>query len=920
MERYTIQITNYLLAQSWQIAVLVAVMALVTLALKNRSAHVRYLLWLIVLAKCFVPPLLTVPMPILPEQRATIVSSPSEPTALESSRISIVEAPRQPASVIVEQRPAYTIRQWLVALWTMGAGMFVLIAGLKALRTELWLRHERKHFPAELRSEIEELFSRFGVRFSPKLWLIEGIGQPFVWGLLRGGIYLPANFVKANNAEHCRGVIGHELSHVLRFDAAVNLLQVIAQAIFWFQPFVWWANRRIRAEREQCCDEMTIARLGATVKDYSIAIVNILISEHDSTRSVPSLAIAGPVKNIEERIKTMLRPGKKFYKRPSPSVLLCVLLVTLLTVPTALVLTARGAAQPTIKNVNDPAADSGKVQQPRYPARTFNAETAFDVYCQETPESFMKPVGHTPSATGVEIPACWYWSVWSVLARPVTDWDRLVREINENKVPGLWLHLRTEADGKHLTRLTGLLSLTLHGVHVTDEALTGFQDAKELKLESLILAETQITDVGLEHLKGLTTVQTLSLKGAKITDTGLAYLRSMTKLHTLDLSDTKITDAGLAQLKGLNQLQKLVLSGTKITDGGLEYLEGLRGLQELSLKSTQVTEEGLEHLKGLTGLRRLFLSSTQISDKGLICLQNLNELEVLILDNTQVTDAGLGHLKGLSRLQSLGVCNTRITDTGLAHLRSLSRLQELYAGDTQITDAGLAHIQGLTGLRQLSLYGTKITDAGLAYFTRLTGLESLDLPDGLTDAGLEHLKGLTGLQSLTSGEARVTDAGLAHIRNLNGLRKLELWGNNQITDAGLENLRGLTLLDTLILENTQITGAGLDYLAGMTQLWQFQLPGAPLTDKGLEHLKSLTTVRTLSLNGTKITDAGLLHLQGFNQLGALWLDDTRITDAGLEHLKTLTGLHVLTLRGTQVTDVGVQQLKKNVPGLSILRG
>ncbi|MHC4387685.1 MAG: hypothetical protein ACYSX1_03660, partial [Planctomycetota bacterium] len=53
-------IRDYLVTQSWQIAALVLVAAVVTLALKNRSAHVRYLLWLIVLAKCLVPPVHTI--------------------------------------------------------------------------------------------------------------------------------------------------------------------------------------------------------------------------------------------------------------------------------------------------------------------------------------------------------------------------------------------------------------------------------------------------------------------------------------------------------------------------------------------------------------------------------------------------------------------------------------------------------------------------------------------------------------------------------------------------------------------------------------------------------------------------------------------------------------------------------------------
>jgi len=51
MGAYLNELVRYLAAQSWQIAVLTAAVAVVTFALRHRSAHVRYLLWLIVLAK-----------------------------------------------------------------------------------------------------------------------------------------------------------------------------------------------------------------------------------------------------------------------------------------------------------------------------------------------------------------------------------------------------------------------------------------------------------------------------------------------------------------------------------------------------------------------------------------------------------------------------------------------------------------------------------------------------------------------------------------------------------------------------------------------------------------------------------------------------------------------------------------------------
>jgi ankyrin repeat protein/beta-lactamase regulating signal transducer with metallopeptidase domain len=376
MENYLTQIINYLLTQSWQIAVLVVVIAAATLLLKNKSAHIRYLLWLIVLAKCLVPPLFTIPLAVLPQERYTepvpISPAPMPRVAFEAADMDIakptlststpVAIPSRPT--VTEKLARLTMHQWLALVWITGAIVFTIAALIKALRTNFWLWQQRKQLPVEIQSGIEDLFYSLDFRTFPKVWMIEGIGQPFVWGLLRGSIYLPADFVKVNSSEHRRSVLGHELSHFLRFDAAVNILQIIAQAVFWFHPFVWWANKKIRAEREKCCDEMAIARLGAKATDYSSAIVNILISEHKSTRPVPSLAVAGPVKNIEERIKTMLRPGKKFYKRPSLLAAITVLLVAFSTVPTAFVLCARSETKAAVPPLHKAVAN-GNLEQVR---------------------------------------------------------------------------------------------------------------------------------------------------------------------------------------------------------------------------------------------------------------------------------------------------------------------------------------------------------------------------------------------------------------------------------------------------------------------------------------------------------------------------------------------------------------------------
>jgi len=372
MAEHLDRVVTYLVAQSWQITMLVVMVALLSWLLRNRSAHIRYLLWLVVLAKCLVPPVLDVPVAVLPAPEPPVASeafftpilagaAPATPTAGDERPVPAMSpGPSVSASLSTGQR--------LALLWMAGAMIFALAALTKAARTARWLRRQRRRLPADLRTAIEVLLSPLGIKRRPRIWVVEGIGQPFVWGLARGEIYLPTHFARLEDRGHQRDILGHELSHILRFDAAVNTLQIVAQGIFWFHPFVWWANLRIRQEREKCCDEMAIARFGAGVKSYSTAIIETVTRAQGSVRPVPSLAVAGSLKHIEERIRTMMTPGKTFHTRPSLVAAIVVVLIAFLTVPTALVLTAEAhektaAAPLPARTAKDKAATTAALFQ-----------------------------------------------------------------------------------------------------------------------------------------------------------------------------------------------------------------------------------------------------------------------------------------------------------------------------------------------------------------------------------------------------------------------------------------------------------------------------------------------------------------------------------------------------------------------------
>jgi len=180
------------------------------------------------------------------------------------------------------------------------------------------------------------LKSKLGIKKGgPRIWAIDKAHQPFVWGWVKGDVYTPVNFIEFKDRGGRMGVMMHELSHVMRRDAAINALQILVQAVFFFHPLVWWANRMIRSEREKCCDEATIALLKMRPDDYSSIIIDSLMDEIDQRKAYPALSVAGSLKSIEKRIKSVMKPGRKFYRRPKLAPLAAAVILAAFSLPAA---------------------------------------------------------------------------------------------------------------------------------------------------------------------------------------------------------------------------------------------------------------------------------------------------------------------------------------------------------------------------------------------------------------------------------------------------------------------------------------------------------------------------------------------------------------------------------------------------------
>ncbi len=116
------------------------------------------------------------------------------------------------------------------------------------------------------------------------------------------------------------------------------------------------------------------------------------------------------------------------------------------------------------------------------------------------------------------------------------------------------------------------------------------------------------------------------------------------------------------------------------------------------------------------------------------------------------------------------------------------------------------------------------------------------------------------------------------------------------------------------------TDDALTRLAPLGEVVSLNLRGTRITDAGLVHLKNLTGLRRLHLERTLVNDEGIAHLSGLVKLEYLNLYGTKVTDKALTHLTGLKNLRQLYLWQTKVTAGGVDELRKALPKVRILRG
>ncbi len=182
-----------------------------------------------------------------------------------------------------------------LGVWVGGALLFMITGGLDVWRVR---RIVRTGLPwIELRDRVSALAVESGVRSAVEVLRHEDVVAPFLWGVWRPTVVLPAAASEWTREDLERALV-HELEHVRRRDWAVQFGARLICASYWLHPLVWVAWRRLCLEAERACDDAVVQRADGT--DYAEQLVS-MAERMSSARAQPVLGMANRSDSVAPR-------------------------------------------------------------------------------------------------------------------------------------------------------------------------------------------------------------------------------------------------------------------------------------------------------------------------------------------------------------------------------------------------------------------------------------------------------------------------------------------------------------------------------------------------------------------------------------------------------------------------------------------
>lgn len=307
---------NLLLDSALKASILLSVAMGATLFLRAYSASLRHWVLSVSVACALAAPALAFVLPVWELDAGPLLSrAPAQapitraPSAATASRTVTVETtlPSAVPATLAPNRPVGDVVRWLGSVWLAGAALSLLVLAMGMVRLARLAWGSKPMGGGAAPAMAEEISMSWGLRRPVTLLLTDHPSLLVTWGVFQPKVLLPAASQEWTE-DRLRVVISHELAHIQRGDWVVQIAAEVLRAVYWFNPLVWIACRRLRLESEHACDDAVLSG-GVAGPEYAQHLLDLARLLNARRRALlpdlPAPAMARP-SSLEGRVTAML--------------------------------------------------------------------------------------------------------------------------------------------------------------------------------------------------------------------------------------------------------------------------------------------------------------------------------------------------------------------------------------------------------------------------------------------------------------------------------------------------------------------------------------------------------------------------------------------------------------------------------------
>ena len=271
----------------------------------SRRVEFRHAVWAVIL-------LLIALMPIADQLLPRTFVPPPIPEIIIPIQTFIIPAPQSTAQPVVRsersQSVSNTMDWWPLAVILMGSVTLAFLTRF-AFGLRQVVRIRRASQPIE-----NALWNEWRQRHDAVLAQSDQVRVPFTVGFRKPFVILPSGWQSWEDSK-LRHVLMHEWTHVTRRDWAIASFAAFVKCMFWFNPLVWWIEKRLSSLSEQASDEASV-RFSGDPQGYAETLLQFAAAARQGDRWIGGVTMAQhKISQRIERVLAFQRPGRGVLSR-----------------------------------------------------------------------------------------------------------------------------------------------------------------------------------------------------------------------------------------------------------------------------------------------------------------------------------------------------------------------------------------------------------------------------------------------------------------------------------------------------------------------------------------------------------------------------------------------------------------------------